>query len=608
MEAKNSNFCSICNLYFQRPSALISHQKSKKHNDKINNIEPLSKTCSKCNKTFGTIPARIAHEKSCGNAKNIRNRAIPDVVYKCQSCEFTSSTEGGLKKHIYNKHQSDEDIINNFKGVAKDIKITTGMFKGDNLEMFLNEHSDNILEKLRKEEFPLKYRLSTNVHLELIKDGINYITRKLSSEHEILFNPDSFDINIPLIYMKNSLENIGDVMRNSGWVIVGFRNILLETNSINCLTGNSYIDLPFKSRFIVNVQNNDDKCFLWSVLAKLYPQKEHKERISKYKQYENELNLNGVNFPMKIKSIRIFEKNNNLKINVYGIKCINMKEKEKRESWKTYPIEPSKRKEYKEKINLILYENHYILITNLESWISSEAFKINSSQSFNICEKCLTITYTENAFINHERFHIDNEPTTYILPSEKDNKLKFTNYSFRLRVPFIMVADIECLNIPLDKNDNEKGYTHKQIPSMVFSKLVSDYPNILQDEEKEFIGENCINDYVKYIVEKEKDITEALKTNIEYIPSEPGDSYIYNKSTECFFCKEAFQEGQQLVLDHDHYSGEFRGKAHNSCNINGKTPNFIPIFFHNGSGYDFHLFIKELGKKIDIDTKSKNEY
>lgn len=41
--------------------------------------------------------------------------------------------------------------------------------------------------------------------------------------------------------------------------------------------------------------------------------------------------------------------------------------------------------------------------------------------------------------------------------------------------------------------------------------------------------------------------------------------------------------------------GKYRGAAHNSCNLNYKLPKFIPIFFHNLSGYDSHLFVKTLG-------------
>ena len=64
------------------------------------------------------------------------------------------------------------------------------------------------------------------------------------------------------------------------------------------------------------------------------------------------------------------------------------------------------------------------------------------------------------------------------------------------------------------------------------------------------------------------------------------------------------------VRDHCHYTGKYRGPAHNSCNLKYKIPNFIPIVFHNLSKYDAHLFIKELGEtfnKEDIGCIAENK-
>jgi len=44
---------------------------------------------------------------------------------------------------------------------------------------------------------------------------------------------------------------------------------------------------------------------------------------------------------------------------------------------------------------------------------------------------------------------------------------------------------------------------------------------------------------------------------------------------------------------------EYLGAAHSICNINYKVPRFIPIYFHNFSRYDAHLFVKEFGDDYD---------
>lgn len=49
-------------------------------------------------------------------------------------------------------------------------------------------------------------------------------------------------------------------------------------------------------------------------------------------------------------------------------------------------------------------------------------------------------------------------------------------------------------------------------------------------------------------------------------------------------------------------TGQFRGVACRICNVNYQNPRFIPVFFHNLSNYNTHLFIKEFGED-DSDIK-----
>ena len=45
------------------------------------------------------------------------------------------------------------------------------------------------------------------------------------------------------------------------------------------------------------------------------------------------------------------------------------------------------------------------------------------------------------------------------------------------------------------------------------------------------------------------------------------------------------------VADHDHLTGEFRGIAHNNCNLQLQGSNMIPVFFHNLKNYDSHIIV-----------------
>ena len=83
----------------------------------------------------------------------------------------------------------------------------------------------------------------------------------------------------------------------------------------------------------------------------------------------------------------------------------------------------------------------------------------------------------------------------------------------------------------------------------------------------------------------------------------------YEKETKCWICKEEFNDDKHVkVRDHCHFTGRYRGAAHNKCNLDYRKPNFTPVVFHNLSGYGSHLFIKNLGfSQGNIDCIPNNE-
>ena len=86
------------------------------------------------------------------------------------------------------------------------------------------------------------------------------------------------------------------------------------------------------------------------------------------------------------------------------------------------------------------------------------------------------------------------------------------------------------------------------------------------------------------------------------IPLTEKEEKNHNKQNGCYICKKEFDMSDKKdykVRDHCHYTGKYRGAAHNICSLRYKIPKEIPIVFHNGSTYDYHFIIKELVKEFD---------
>ena len=83
----------------------------------------------------------------------------------------------------------------------------------------------------------------------------------------------------------------------------------------------------------------------------------------------------------------------------------------------------------------------------------------------------------------------------------------------------------------------------------------------------------------------------------------------YKNETHCYICEEEFKGDK--VLDHNHLTGNYRGAAHNECNLNYKITKHIPVIFQILAGYDAHIFIKMLGVasgKIDCIPNNEEKY
>ena len=88
------------------------------------------------------------------------------------------------------------------------------------------------------------------------------------------------------------------------------------------------------------------------------------------------------------------------------------------------------------------------------------------------------------------------------------------------------------------------------------------------------------------------------------IPLTKEEKKIHREQKVCYICKKGSSADDDnkkyyKVRDNCHYTGKYRGAAHNICNLRYKIPKEIPVVFHNGSIYDYHIIIKGLAEEFE---------
>ena len=231
----------------------------------------------------------------------------------------------------------------------------------------------------------------------------------------------------------------------SAWYFKEVVQLEIHTVEYNPTKGSSYIPLPdwiSNKKAIVNIQNKDEKCFLWCILRYLHPIDKNKERLTDLKKYEFSLNTKGITFPMKLKDITKFEK---LNPELPGINVFS------NESKTFYPLRMAKR-DCNNTIDLFLYEedgvSHYTLIKNISRLLRSQITS-RTDEPIQICKRCFSHFTKEELLEKHIKYCSNNETVCVKMP-EPNTRLYFKNFNKQLPIPFVVYADFECFTKPMN--------------------------------------------------------------------------------------------------------------------------------------------------------------
>ena len=441
-------------------------------------------------------------------------------------------------------------------------------------------------------------------------------------EREVEF---AFHSKIKLVLEGTDLNEIYDEMKDeieeeiqkvqeaegSGWKYEKVIKLVLHTTRWDPINAGSYIDLPpaLKNKnAIINMKNQDEECFKWCVLRALNPKDNHPERVDKdLKSKVETLNMQGMRYPVNFRDIDRFEQQNpEISITVLGY---NQDER-------VFPLKISKYTGCKHDIVLLLIKDgeksHYCLVKNISALLASQ---INSHKgTSHICLNCINGFKSIDSLNKHKEYCYNNECVKINMPPP-GTFLRFKNFLHSEKAPFAVYADFESLIKPMDNcnPDPNKSYTKKyqkhepiSFSYYILCSIYGVYKSILRKYTKTKPEDaDAMDVFIKWLEEDVKAIANIKEKEIIFMEE---DRKQFNKASDCWICGEYL--GNDRVRDHCHFTGRYRGPAHNSCNLKYRKPKSISVFFHNLSGYDSHLFIKKLGspdKKENIDCIPNNE-
>jgi hypothetical protein len=310
--------------------------------------------CSFCSKEFARSYNKNRHEEICQANPNKKK-------INCHECNKTFQTSDSLKNHLKNHSSSSSpapmastsaqqqsptptastsSVYGSGSGLGSDVIEQSSAYRNRVREILIKNNDNILLPKqfLESKRPTLNKIFEKNlIELNSLKFNIaivcfytKYQTKDAeifeqefthSTKMDILLSDFEIEEKITSLYkmLIDKMEEFQE--RDSGWALSKICHIQININKYSPLRGRRFIELPNfikRRKAVVNINNQDDRCFAHSINASLYPVNIHPDRVTSYPP--NTLNFSGLNFPIKLEDIVKFEKQNpTISVNVFGV-------------------------------------------------------------------------------------------------------------------------------------------------------------------------------------------------------------------------------------------------------------------------------------------------
>ena len=397
-----------------------------------------------------------------------------------------------------------------------------------------------------------------------------YVTLYFNSLPKLVINKIfRDDLNSSFEEIINKIQNW--IKEGSGWKVESISSEYVNIGKYAPLTASSYIELPASlknsKKGLINLRNENNKCFLWCHVRHLNPEGggKHPSRITKEdKIIADKLDYSGIKFPVSLKDYPLIEDKFKVNVNVFGY---NENEKEST----IYPVCISK-KSYNDNMDLLIisdeknYEesdtieqcknkSYYVYIKDFNRLMYSKS-RHKTKKYF--CKRCLQCFSSEEVLNNHKGVCLMINGQQSVKKGE--GSISFTNHCRQIPVPFKIYADFECI---LEKIENRANRTNETSSTSVV--CVDDK---FTEDAVVYRGKDCVKHFINQMLTTYEHCMKIKKRHFNKILlMSKKDEQKFQASDKCWICGSLFDETNIKVRDHCHISGKFRGTAHQSCNI-----------------------------------------
>ena len=576
-------------------------------------------TCMHCNRSFTRKGSLTRHIHRLHSGK--------PTVYDCQLCGLVFDSVNHMKSH-YETHQFDQEYRlheSQFQGVFKSFtKIHSPDL--DDANIALNQDREKIRNVILNE---LNLGVPVKVSLVLIANFYQYDQHDQATDQIVVpFRSSTFEVRQYSSVRDEMGKAINEIVRRmedylengSGWVLDRLLRTNIEfgqTRSLRGSAGFSFAKTPEQAEKL-NLDGGID-CF-YQCIAHAITKKTNRKYLAKFIR-RNITRIDESPYVHVSDIPKFIRENSSLSIRINVLYVSRGKSENA-----IYPIFCSKNSDAQNTANLLLHKvrdgegrllHHFSFIPNLNKFLRQTYVTEKQEKSYqkvHCCANCLGKFGTARSLKDHESICLTGK--TQAVSICKD-PIKFSKPGTSFPVPFIGFFDFESAS---EKNEDFDCQFCERMEKCTHMKTQIEtrqtpiaYSLIIVDKnrkvifKKSYTGPDPVNHMMSTMLSAyEKKISPLYQLN-EELKMSREDEIRFQEAETCHICRFSFltsSNEMEKVRDHDHYTGEFLGAAHQGCNFGRYDKRIIPLFAHNYSGYDANLIMKHLDpSKLPEGTK-----